>query len=74
MVIGKGKSFSTTTYATISLISEDSLQYPVLPKKKVVWKPRLQYDTDFDRSHIDLPKDTFGIMKITQGSNTIIRK
>ncbi len=55
LVLAKGKSFNTDSYATIALIDPTTLTYPSLPTEKYTLTPRI--DTRSEYPSISLPDD-----------------
>lgn len=66
-VVASGNSFDTDKYATLSLISPNSLVYPKLPEKtRARITPKITYSSLSDPI-IRLPQGVYGELEIRQG-------
>lgn len=69
-VIARWKSFNTDSYATLTLIDSENLEYPSLPTKRVKLLPKII--TNADATSISLPDSVFGEL-IIKSWNKIFR-
>lgn len=69
-MVASGNSFDTDKYATLSLISRDSIIYPSIPEyRRTKILPKVSYNSN-NEPMIRLPSGLYGQLEITQGKRT----